>query len=157
MGNLPVLVKPGRIVPQLVNQHSFSSPYNLNKHKTRESYAGLPLLEEQVGIGACMCPPSHACALTEKRRFRTRIRGNLPVLVKPGRIVPQLVNQHGFTSPYDLNKHKTRESYAGLPLLEERLGGYTIRVCIEIRVSPEEDHENIGIRRELACVPSICV
>src|SRR3954462_3838199 len=50
-------------------------------------------------------------------------RGNLPVEVKPGRIVPQLVNQHGFTSPYDLNKHKTRESYAGLPLTEERLGG----------------------------------
>src|SRR3954463_2701634 len=70
-----------------------------------------------------MCPPSHACALTKKRRFWIRIRGNLPVLVKPGRIVPQLVNQHGFTSPYDLNKHKTRESYAGLPLLEERLGG----------------------------------
>ena len=49
--------------------------------------------------------------------------GNLPVEVKPGRIVPQLVNQHGFTSTYDLNKHKTRESYAGLPLSEERLGG----------------------------------
>src|SRR3954469_24239423 len=44
-------------------------------------------------------------------------------MVKPGRIVPQLVNQHGFTSPYDLNKHKTRESYARLPLSEERLGG----------------------------------
>src|SRR3954463_12280015 len=70
-----------------------------------------------------MCPPSHACALTKKRRFWIRIRGNLPVPVKPGRIVPQLVNQHGFTSPYDLNKHKTRESYAGLPLSEERLGG----------------------------------
>src|SRR3954465_15271940 len=71
-----------------------------------------------------MCPPSHACALTQKRWFRTRLRGNLPVEVKPGRIVPQLVNQHGFTSPYDLNKHKTRESYAGLPMAEERLGGY---------------------------------
>src|SRR3954471_5870279 len=41
--------------------------------------------------------------------------GNLPVEVKPGRIVPQLVNQHDFTSPYDLNKQKTRERYAGLP------------------------------------------
>ena len=50
-------------------------------------------------------------------------KGESPVEVKPGRIVPQLVNQHGFTSPYDLNKHKTRESYAGLPLSEERLGG----------------------------------
>ncbi len=94
-------MKPGRIVPQLVNQHGFTSPYDLNKHKTRESYAGLPLSEERLG----------------------GIRGNLPVQVKPGRIVPQLVNQHGFTSPYDLNKHKTRESYAGLPLSEERLGG----------------------------------
>src|SRR4051812_21777999 len=38
-------------------------------------------------------------------------------------MVPQLVSQHGFTSTYDLNKHKTRESYVGLPLSEERLGG----------------------------------
>src|SRR3954467_10567366 len=58
-------------------------------------------------------------------------KGESPVLVKPGRIVPQLRNQHGFTSPYDLNKHKTRERYAGLPLSEERLGGYTIRVCTD--------------------------
>src|SRR3954462_14027911 len=83
-------------------------------------------------------------------------RGNLPVLVKPGRIVPQLVNQHGFTSPYDLNKHKTTESYAGLSLLEERLGGRRSE-CAQIRVSREEDHENIRIRCKLACVPSICV
>src|SRR3954463_3442116 len=50
-------------------------------------------------------------------------KGNLPVTVKPGRIVPQLVNQHGFTSSHDIIKHKTRESYAGLPLSEECLGG----------------------------------
>src|SRR3954464_4117279 len=50
-------------------------------------------------------------------------KGNLPVQVKPGRIVPQLVNQHGFTSSYDLVRHKTRESYAGIPLSEECLGG----------------------------------
>ena len=42
-------------------------------------------------------------------------KGELPVPVKPGRILPHLVNQHGFTSSYDLNKHKTRESYAGYP------------------------------------------
>src|SRR3954464_8590984 len=76
-----------------------------------------------------MCVSPLVCM--RKRRFWTRIRGNLPVLVKPGKIVPQLVNQHGFTSPYDLNKHKTTESYAGLPLSEERLGGYTIRVCTD--------------------------
>src|SRR3954469_22516802 len=70
-----------------------------------------------------MCPPSHACALTLKRRFGTCIMGNLPVPVKPGSIVPQLVNQHGFTSSHDIIKHKTRESYAGLPLSEECLGG----------------------------------
>ena len=58
-----------------------------------------------------------------KLRFWTYIRGKLPVPVKPGRILPHLVNQHGFTSSYDLNKHKTRESYAGLPLSEERLAG----------------------------------
>ena len=58
-----------------------------------------------------------------KLRLWTYIRGKLPVPVKPGRILPRLVNQHGFTSSYDLNKHKTRESYAGLPLSEERLGG----------------------------------
>src|SRR3954469_24837792 len=87
-----------------------------------------------------MCTPSQVCALTYRRRFRTRIRGNLPVEVKPGRIVPQLVNQHGFTSPYDLNKHKTRKSYAGLPLSEERLGGRRSE-CAQIRVSPEEDRE----------------
>src|SRR3954469_12756342 len=72
-------------------------------------------------------------------------RGNLPVPVKPGRIVTQLVNQHGFTSSYDLNKHKTRESYVGLHLSEERLGGRRSE-CAQIRVSPEEDHENDGIR-----------
>src|SRR3954470_19973532 len=44
-------------------------------------------------------------------------------MVKPDRIVPQLVNQHGFTSSHDLVKHKTRESYAGLTLSEECLGG----------------------------------
>src|SRR3954464_15636724 len=70
-----------------------------------------------------MCPPSHACALTLKRRFWTGIRGNLPVPVKPDRIVPQLVNQHGFTSSHDIIKHKTRESYAGLSLPEECIGG----------------------------------
>src|SRR3954467_2653979 len=70
-----------------------------------------------------MCPPSHACALTYKRRFWTCIRGNLPVTVKPDRIVPQLVNQHGFASSHDIIKHKTRESYAGLPSSEECLGG----------------------------------
>src|SRR3954466_14281112 len=70
-----------------------------------------------------MCPPSHGCALTQKRRFWTCIRGNLPVTVKPGRIVPQLVNQHGFTSSHDIIKHKTREIYAGIPLSEECLGG----------------------------------
>src|SRR3954465_2686333 len=53
----------------------------------------------------------------------TCIRGNLPITVKPGRIVPQLVNQHGFTLSHDIIKHKTRESYAGLPLSEECLGG----------------------------------
>src|SRR3954468_8087490 len=50
-------------------------------------------------------------------------KGESPVTVKPGRIVPQLVNQHGFTSSHDIIKHKTRESYAGLPLSEECLGG----------------------------------
>src|SRR4051812_6370348 len=70
-----------------------------------------------------MCTPSHACALTYKRRFWTCIRGNLPVTVKPDNIVPQLVNQHGFTSSHDIIKHKRRESYVGLPLLEECLGG----------------------------------
>src|SRR3954469_20469419 len=103
-GKLPVQVKPGRIVPQLVNQHGFTSSYDLNKHKTREGYAGLPPSEECLGgrrsearrsgfrrrkttrtsesdknlhvsltyvcecgarlVGASMCPPSHACALT---------------------------------------------------------------------------------------------
>src|SRR3954468_4755910 len=87
---------------------------------------------------ACMC--SNLVA-----KVPDRIRGNLPVLVKPGRIVPKLVNEHGFTSSYDLNKHKTRESYAGLPLSEELLGGRRSE-CAQIRVSPEEDHENDGIR-----------
>src|SRR3954463_16062946 len=50
-------------------------------------------------------------------------KGNLPVPVKSGSIVPQLVNQHGFTSSHDIIKHKTRERYAGLPLSEECLGG----------------------------------
>src|SRR3954451_13126798 len=70
-----------------------------------------------------MCRTWMTVLYPRSERFWTGIRGNLPVEVKPGRIVPQLVNQHGFTSPYDLNKHKTRESYAGLPLSEERLGG----------------------------------
>src|SRR3954468_18043829 len=50
-------------------------------------------------------------------------KGESPVTVKPGRIVPQVLNQHGFTSSHDIIKHKTRESYAGLPLSEECLGG----------------------------------
>ena len=54
-------------------------------------------------------------------------KGETTVPVKPGRIVPHLVNQHGFTSSYDLNKHKTRESYFGLPPLEECLGGDDLR------------------------------
>src|SRR3954468_6456636 len=70
-----------------------------------------------------MCPPSHPCALTLKRKVMDLYKGNPPVQVKPGRIVPQLVNQHGFTSSHDIIKHKTRESYAGLPLPEECLGG----------------------------------
>ena len=65
--------------------------------------------------------------------------------MKPGRIVPQLVNQHGFTLSYDLNKHKTRERYTGLPPLEECLGVRRSE-CAQIRVSPEEDHENVEIR-----------
>src|SRR3954465_13639552 len=36
---------------------------------------------------------------------------------------PPLVKHHGFTSSYDLNKHKTRECYSGLTLSEGRLGG----------------------------------
>ena len=50
-------------------------------------------------------------------------KGESPVEVKRGRIVTQLVNQHGFTSSHDIIKHKTRASYAGLPLSEECLGG----------------------------------
>ena len=46
---------------------------------------------------------------------------------------------------HDLNKRKTRESYAGIPLLEERLGGRQSE-CAPIRVSPKEDHENVEIR-----------
>ena len=65
---------------------------------------------------ACMCSNLEA-------KVSDPYKGESPVEVKPGRIVTQLVNQHGFTSPYDLNKHKTREIYAGLPLSEERLGG----------------------------------
>ena len=75
-------------------------------------------------VTRCMCPFSHAYASCNlKLRFWSYIRGKLPVPVKPGRMLLHLVNQHGFTSSYDLNKHKTRESYAGLPLSEERLGG----------------------------------
>src|SRR3954469_5964981 len=68
-------------------------------------------------------------------RLWTCIRGNLPVQVKPGRIVPQLVNQHGFTSSYDLVRHKTRESYAGLPLSEE---------CRELDDPRPADHQGFA-------------
>src|SRR4051812_43155308 len=68
-------------------------------------------------------------------------KGEFPIPVKPGRIVPQLVNQHGFTSSYDLNNHIPRAISAGLPLSEEHLGGRRSE-CAQIRVSPEEDHEN---------------
>src|SRR3954463_14620033 len=102
------------------------------------------------------------------------MRGDLPVEVKPGRIVPQLVNQHGFTSPYDLNKHKTRESYAGLPLSEERLGvddqsvhrsGFRRRKTTRTSESNENLHVSLAYVCEcgerlvyvLACVPPACM
>src|SRR3954462_154704 len=103
-----------------------------------------------------MCPPSHACALTYKRRFWTCIRGNLPVTVKPDRIVPQLVNQHRFTSTHDIIKHKTREELRrATPIRRMSRGIDDPRP--QIRVSPEEAHENVRIISKLACVPSICV
>src|SRR3954467_4688719 len=106
-----------------------------------QRFAGGSPRERRNHLKTCMCPwhmcvsevqgwyrclhvsPSHACALTKKRRFWTCIRVNLPVTVKSGSIVPQLVNQHGFTSSHDIIKRKTREIYVGLPLSEECLGG----------------------------------
>src|SRR3954465_1353845 len=103
-----------------------------------------------------MCPPSHACALTSKRRFWTYIRGNLPVTVKPGSIEPQLLNQHGFTSSHDIIKHKTRESYVGLPLSEECLGGKRseprrLGFCRRKTTRTSESSENLHLSLAYVC------
>ena len=47
----------------------------------------------------------------------------LPVSVKAGWILSQLVAKNGLKLSYDPTKHKTREKSTGLPLSEEHLGG----------------------------------
>src|SRR3954464_9992228 len=105
-----------------------------------EGFAGGSPRERRNHLKTCMCP-RHMCVSVVQGWYRCLhvsplacMRSNLeakvldlykgesPVTVKSGSIVPQLVNQHGFTSSHDLVKHKTRESYAGLTLSEECLG-----------------------------------
>src|SRR4051812_6142926 len=109
------------------------------------------------------------------RSFPTRISSNLPVLVKPGRIVPQLVNQHGFTSPYDLNKHKkkrelrratpVRGTSRGLDDPSVRRSGFRRRKTTRTSESDENLHVSLAYVCEcgerlvyvLACVPLACM
>ena len=58
-----------------------------------------------------------------KTEFRDLYKGNLTVPGKPGRILPQLVTNMALHHIYDLNKHKTIESYTRLPVSEEHLVG----------------------------------
>src|SRR3954469_3744450 len=77
-----------------------------------------------TSLRVCLHVSSLACMRSNlEANVLNLYKGKVPVLVNPGRIVPHLVRQHGFTLSYDLNKHKTRESYAGLPPSEECLGG----------------------------------
>ena len=52
----------------------------------------------EVGIYRCLHVSPLACMRSNlEAKVPDPYKGNLPVEVKPGRIVPQLVNQHGFT------------------------------------------------------------
>ena len=71
---------------------------------------------EHVSPVACM-----RCNV--KTEFRDLYKGELPVPGKPGRILTQLVTNMALNHIHDIQKHNTRESYTGLPLSEEHIGG----------------------------------
>src|SRR3954465_9722520 len=83
------------------------------------------------------------------------VRGELPVSVKPGWILSQLVPKHGLELSYDPTKHKPREKSTGLPLPEEHLG---VRRYGPIdqgfigRSASEHRNTSKYLQRTLACV-----
>src|SRR4051812_10656901 len=77
--------------------------------------------------------------------------------MKPGNIVPQLVNQYGFTSSHDIIKHKTRESYAWIPLSEECLGGLSLHDVLPICFAGASPRESRNHLKTCMCPWHMCV
>src|SRR3954467_7767394 len=74
------------------------------------------------------CNPLRRHALSPKKRIAWNLIGwELPVSVKPGWIMSQLLPKHGLELSYNPTKHKPIEKSTGLPLSEEHLGGRRFR------------------------------